>query len=210
MDIMARPDRHVDGSPGVDSSHAAQSGACARSVGHEGRDLTLTLSCKDCTIKARKDGAGLQSPLSDPRCLQNILEALAVEPDVDTLILAGHIETQLRTEGMQALERIAVLASDLAQLSLREPPAGSRDCQRCGIHPQRLFGDLQNALLADMPSFPDALKGGIARIQAAAAAPFDNACARCATDTSGDIAFAAESFEGLARFIMKQGYQIVV
>jgi hypothetical protein len=129
---------------------------------------------------------------------------------MDTLILAGHIETQLQTEGMQALERIVALANDLAHLSLREPPAASRDCGRCGIHPQRLFGELRSVLVADMPSFPDALKGGIARVQAAAAAPPDQACARCAGDTSGDIAFTAEAFEGLARFIMKQGFQIVV
>jgi hypothetical protein len=179
-------------------------------VGHEGRDLTLTLSCKDCAMNARPDGAAAASPLSDPRCLRNVLEALATEPGMDTLILAGHIETQLRKEGMEVLEGIVALANDLAHLSLREPPTGSRDCGRCGLHPQKLFGELRGVLVADMAAFPDALKGGISRVQAAASAPPDQSCARCALDTSGDVAFAAEAFEGLARSIMKQGFQIVV
>jgi hypothetical protein len=201
---------HVGGSPGVDPSPSKTTGSCARSVGHEGRDLTLTLSCKDCSLKARPDGSVPASPLSDPRCLRNLLEALAAEQGMDTLILAGHIETQLQAEGMEALERIVVLANDLAHLALREPPAGSRDCARCGLHPQRLFGELRNVLVADLSAFPEALKGGISRVQAASVAPADRACAQCAQDTSGDIAFTAEAFEGLARFIMKQGFQIVV
>ena len=210
MEIMSRSPSHVEVPQAVGTRNPEAPGACPRSVGHEGRDITLTLSCKDCAGRSRPDGTVPSSPLSDPRCLQNILEALAAEQGMDTLILAGHIETQVQAGGMQALERIVALAGDIAHLSMREPPAGHRDCGRCGLDPQKLFGELRQILLADLPAFPEALKGGLARVNAAASAPPDQACARCAADTSGDIAFTAEAFDGLARFIMKQGFQIVV
>ena len=210
MEIMAGPQSHVEVPQAVGSPGADAAAGCSRSVGHEGRDLTLTLACKDCARAALVECAGPRSPLSDPRCLGDIIEALSAEPDADTLILAGHIETQLRGPGMQALKGIVSLAGDLSHLSSREPPAGRRDCGRCGLEPRKLFGELRRILLADIASFPDALRGGMARVQSAASAPPDQACAGCASDTSGDIAFAAEAFNGLAGFIMKQGFQVVV
>jgi hypothetical protein len=111
---------------------------------------------------------------------------------------------------MAVLDRLVILANDLNHLSLREPPAGSRDCARCGLYPHQLFTGLREVLLSDLAEFPGALKGGIARLLTAASAPSGAACRQCLNDTGGDLAFAAESFEGLARFIMKQGFQIVV
>jgi hypothetical protein len=209
MDIMPRGLRHVQNSErdGSDADH--RPGGCSRSIGHEGRDLTLTLSCRDCGGKDPDGGAGPPYPLSNPKCLRNILEALSAEQGVDTLILAGHIETQIQSAGMAVMEKIVVLGNDLNHLSLRDPPKGSRDCARCGLHPQELFQDLRSVLLSDLADFPKALKGGISRVIAAASSS-DEACARCVGDTSGDLAFAAETFEGLARSLMKQGFQIVV
>ena len=209
MEIMAGPKSHVEvprGAPGTPAAPAA----CPRSVGHEGRDLTLTVSCKDCARAALLDAAGTKSPLSDPACLKNILEAVAAEPDADSIILAGHIETQVGPAGMRALERIVSLASDLSHLSAREPQAGQRDCTRCGLDPGNLFGEMRTILLSDLAAFPGALAGAAARLRSAASAPPDQACARCAADTAGDMAFASEAFNALAGFIMKQGFQVVV
>jgi len=210
MDIMPRGLGHVRNSQGDENDPDAPPGGCSRFVGHEGRDLTLTISCRDCGGKGPESGAGPPNPLSGPQCLRNILEALSAEQGVDAIILAGHLETQIQSGGMVVLERIVVLGNDLNHLSLREPPEGSRDCTRCGLHPHRLFQDLRSVLLSDMADFPGALKGGISRVMAAAASPSGEACARCVGDTSGDLAFAAETFEGLARLLMKQGFQIVV
>lgn len=177
------------------------SGSCRWSVGHEGRDLTLTFACKGCAHKG---------PVASSRCLHQALEAVASEQGVDTIVMAGHLETQIQAGGMAVLDRLAALANDLNQLSLRQPPAGSRDCARCGAHPGQLFAGLRTTLLSGPPDFPSALKGALVSVQQASGAPFGAACGRCLGDTSGDLVFIAESFEGLARFIMKQGFQIVV
>lgn len=176
-------------------------GGCRRSVGHEGRDLTMTFACKGCAQKGT---------VASPRCLRQALEALASEQGVDTIVMAGHLETQIQAGGMAVLDRLALLANDLDHLSLRQPPAGSRDCARCGAHPGELLAGLRTTLVSDPGEFPSAIKGALAGVQRASGAPFGAACGRCLADTSGDLAFVAESFEGLARFIMKQGFQIVV
>ena len=60
--------------------------ACKYSLGQEGRELVLTLSCKDCLGKG---------PFSDPSCMGLALEALSTENGVDMLIVSGHVECQL-------------------------------------------------------------------------------------------------------------------
>lgn len=193
---------HLDRQTARSPVHVEQaSGGCRWSVGHEGRDLTLTFACKGCAQKG---------PVASPRCLQQALEALASEQGVDTIVMAGHIETQIQAGGMAVLDKLAILANDLNHLSMRQPPAGSRDCVRCGAHPGQLFNGLRTKLLSDPPEFPSAMKDALAGVHQASGAPFGAACGRCLADTSGDLAFVAESFEGLARFIMKQGFQIVV
>ncbi|MBM4250076.1 MAG: hypothetical protein FJ149_11780 [Euryarchaeota archaeon] len=174
--------------------------ACRHSLGQEGRELVLTLECKEC---------GGRGPFSDPGCLGGALEVLSAESGVDSLIVSGHLECQLRPEGMAVLDRLVLLAGDLQQLSLRDPPRGYRDCGRCALRPAELFPSLRTVLLADAAGFPSALRDRIARLLATGR-PAGEVCRQCLTATAEDLDLLSRSFEELARFIIKQGFQIVV
>jgi hypothetical protein len=175
-------------------------GACKYSLGQEGRQLVLTLACRDC---------GGQGPFSDPACLGRALEALAAETGVDSLLVSGHVECQLQGEGMALLGRLVLLAGDLRQLSLRDPPRGTRDCGRCALRPGELFQSLRAVLLADAAGFPSSLRDRLARLLGAGAAAPET-CRACHAATAEDLELVARSFEELARYIIKQGFQIVV
>jgi hypothetical protein len=162
--------------------------------------MVLTLECKGC---------GGKGPLADGSCMGRALEALAAENAVDTIIISGHLETQLQRPGMAVLERIVALAGDMHQLSLRDPPHGCRDRQRCALRPGELFAGLRACLLSDAASFPSALRDRLARMMALVQSS-SQSCRPCLDGTAEDLDLLAESFGELARFIMKQGFQIVV
>lgn len=174
--------------------------ACRYGLGQEGRELVLTLSCKEC---------GGKGPFSDPGCLGRALEALSAESGVDSLIVSGHLECQLRPEGMAVLDRMVLLAGDLRQLSLRDPTRGCRDCSRCALRPGELFPSLRAVLLTDVAGFPAALRDRIARLLAMGQ-DAGQVCRRCLTATAEDLDMLSRAFEELARYIIKQGFQIVV
>jgi hypothetical protein len=174
--------------------------ACRYNLGQEGRQLVLELACRDC---------GGRGPFSDPACLGRALEALSTEVGVDSLLVSGHVECQLQSEGMALLGRLVILAGELRQLSLRDPPRGSRDCGRCALRPGELFTSLRAVLLADVAGFPAAVRDRIARLLGTGqtAGPV---CRQCLAATAEDLDLITRSFEGLARYIIKQGFQIVV
>jgi len=68
---------------------------------------------------------------------------------------------------------------------------------------------LRSVLLADAAGFPAALRDRIARLLGLG----QNAgevCRQCLTATAEDLDLLSQSFEELARYIIKQGFQIVV
>ena len=172
---------------------------CRWSTGNEGRELRLVLSCREC---------GGRGTLLSPECMRRALEALMSEQGADSIVLSGHLETQLQTGGMAVLQRIVRLASDLHHLAQREPPSGARDCVRCPFHPRALFSGLREALLSDPASLPGALRASLASLRSFS--PPAQACARCAAETAGDLAFASESCESMVRFLMKMGFQMAI
>ncbi len=174
--------------------------ACKYSLGQEGRELVLTLSCKECSGKG---------PFSDPACLGRALEALSAESGIDMLIVSGHVECQVQPDGMAVLDRLVLLAGDLHQLSLRDPPHGYRDCGRCALRPGELFNSLRSVLLADVAGFPPAVRDRIARLLGLGKTA-GQVCRQCLTATAEDLDLMSQSFEELARYIIKQGFQIVV
>ena len=174
--------------------------ACKYHLGQEGRQLVLTLECRDC---------GGRGPFSDPACLGRAMEALSAESGVDTLIASGPLESQLQPEGMALLGRMVVLAADLRQLSLRDPPRPLRECGRCALRPGELFSSLRSVLLADTAGFPAAVRDRIARLLGYGQTA-QEACRRCLTATAEDLDLVTQSFEELARYMIKQGFQIVV
>ena len=162
--------------------------------------MVLTLECKGCF------GRG---PLEDAACMGRALEALAAEDGIDTLIISGYCETQLQRPGMAVLERTGALAGDLQQLSLRDPPQGSRGCQRCPLRPGELFNSLHACIISDAPSFPSELRDRMARLMGMLPCSGPS-CRQCLAATAEDLDLVSGSFVDLARFIVKQGFQIVV
>lgn len=162
--------------------------------------MVLTLECKECSGKG---------PLEDAGCMGRALEALAAEKGVDALIISGPRETQLQRPGLAVLERTVELAVDLDQLSLREPPPDGRRCQRCPLRPGELFHSLHAGIMTDPASFPSAIRDRIARLVALFPSSGPS-CRQCLEATAEDLDLVCESFVGLARFIVRQGFQIVV
>jgi len=167
---------------------------CRSTLGHEGKDLKLTLDCLAC---------GGRGPFLDTACMKHALEALSRESGADTLTASGHVEVQLRSGGLAVLERIVSLGNDLDNLSKREPKG--RDCSRCRSNPGALFATLRDSLLADPAAFGDSLRAAMTN-----ARPSGANCDACLSETEYDIGFAADSFGELVRHIVRQGFQIIV
>lgn len=173
---------------------------CRWSTSNEGRELRLVLSCREC---------GLGGLLTSRECLRRALEALSSEQGADSIVLSGHLETQIRPGGMAVLQRIVLLASDLHHLSQREAPSGSRECMRCPFRPSSVFSALRERLLLDPGGLSDPLKEALLRLRAFQPRP-GSICAPCALETAGDLTFVTESYEGLVRFLMRAGFQMAV
>ncbi len=187
---------------GRKSSHGQEDETveCRWTTGNEGRELRLVIQCRDC---------GGRGPLLSQECLKRALEALSSEQGADSIVLSGHLETQIQPGGMAVLQRIVLLASDLHHLSQREPPSGSRECVRCPFQPCSLFSALRERLLTDPAGFADHLKDALVRLRSSSPRP-GSPCAPCVGETAGDISFVTESYESLVRFLMKAGFQMAV
>ncbi|MEM3342418.1 MAG: hypothetical protein QW728_06960 [Thermoplasmata archaeon] len=184
---------------------------CKYEVGYEARQLKMVMRCKEC---------GGRSSLKDEVCLGAVINALSRETGVDSIILAHFIETQYYEKSIELLKMLVSIANELTQLAGRDPIADAvgagmqvtsdqkRMCERCSLAPPYVFDQLRGVFIYDLVAFYEMLVGKVQ--EAGNAQGAGGICGQCVSTTMGDFSYIYEKFEELVKYIVKEGFQIVL
>lgn len=179
--------------------------ACKCEMRHEGAELRLVADCRAC-----KEGKG---DLEDPACLSGILEAWASGMAPDSIVLSSTVERQYSGKALEVLGRMSGLMTELERLSRRGQPAGmskdaSKRCAKCALAPARVFGDLAARLRKDPVDFYKEFRERAVKVSDAEFN--DEACSKCLASTKDDSGFVLDRFEDFLRYVVKEGFSIVL
>ena len=179
---------------------------CKCEMRHEGAELRLVADCRGC-----KDGKG---DLDDPACFLGILAAWGVGVVPDSIVLSGTVEAQYSGGAKEVFTRLAGLKAELERMSQR-PTAGEKAskeegkrCARCALAPSKVFNDLGQRMGPDMKGFYLLLRERAVKVSDASFN--DHTCNKCLTATKDDMEFVWDRFEGVLRYVIKEGFQVVV
>jgi hypothetical protein len=132
----------------------------------------------------------------------------------DSIVLSGTVEKQYSGKALEVLSRMAELMAELERLSRRDPTAveGAKDaakrCGKCILAPSKVFADLPVLLKKDMVGFYKEFRDRSVKVSDA---QFNEAlCVKCLASTKDDTAFVLDRFEGFLRFVVKEGFSIVL
>lgn len=180
--------------------------ACRCEMRHDGSELKLVADCRPC-----KDGKG---DLEDASCLAGILEAWTSGMTPDSIVLSGTVEKQYSGKALEVLSRMAELMAELDRLSRRGPPVGdgakdvAKRCGKCILGPSKVFTDLPPLLRKDIVGFYKEFRDRAVKVSDA---QFNDAlCVKCLASTKDDVGFVLDRFEGFLRFVVKEGFSIVL
>lgn len=179
---------------------------CKCEMRHEGAELRLVADCRAC-----KEGSG---DLDDPACFLSILSAWGEGVAPDSIVLAGTIEAQYSGCAKEVFTRLASLMAELERVSRRQTAGekaskeeGKR-CAKCSMAPAKVFGDLSGKFGPDMKEFYMSLRERAVKVSDASFN--DHTCNKCLTATKDDMGFIWDRFENVLRYIIKEGFQVVV
>jgi len=188
--------------------------ACEYEVGYEARELKMVAKCKEC---------GGRSTLKEGYCLSGIINSFSKESGVDTIILSHFIETQYNNKAIELIRMMTSLAGELTQLANRDPTQGMDDgmgnpipvspeqrraCEQCRFNPAFLYPSLRDAFVMDIEEFYRRLNDVVMDVGNSAGSV--GICGNCISTTLGDLNYIYDKFEELVRYIVRQGYQIVL
>jgi len=173
----------------------------------------MVAKCMDC-----QGGAGLVNE----KCLTGILNGLASEFNVDSVILSHYIETKYAEDSMQVLGMMVDVLKNLEQMVMREPyeeyfanneslSQSQRNqqkgaCGNCELKPEVIFSSLKGQFVKDISGFYSTFNDLTAKV----AANREGACDECITATKSDLIFLFNRLENFRAFVIHKGFQIVV
>jgi hypothetical protein len=171
---------------------------------HEGAELRLMADCRGC-----KEGKG---DLEDQTCFCGILGAWSSGITPDSIVLSGIVEKQYSGMALEIFSRMSVLLVEIDRLSRREPPiedkSRSKRCQKCDMAPSKVFSDLGPRLGKDMVGFYKEYRDRAVRVSDAQFN--DKVCSKCLDRTKDVMGFVVDRFEDFLRFVVKEGFKIVL
>lgn len=178
--------------------------ACKCEMRHEGADLKLSADCRGC-----KEGKG---DLEDPVCFAGILAAWSSGTSPDSIVLSGTVERQYSGKALEVFTRMSVLLVEIDRLSRRGPPEEDKElakrCAKCALSPSKVFSDLGPRLGKDMVGFYKEYRDRAVKVSDAKLN--DKVCSKCLDRTKDDMGFVVERFEDFLRFVVKEGFKIVL
>lgn len=172
---------------------------CKCEIKHEGQELKLVADCRSCE-KGKAD-------LDEDVCFGGILEAWGQGLGADTIVLSGTIETQYSGSAVELIDQMSGLLAELHRLSKKRHPK-DKLCERCKVSPSVIFGGLESGLKKDLSDFYMGYRAVATKISDASF--HDRACADCLASTKDDLNFFQARFEDLLRFIIREGFSIVL
>jgi hypothetical protein len=185
-----------------DRGKAEKVGTCSSSIKHEEGRLVLHMECRTCD---RGRGS-----LNDGVCFNGVVGAIAEGMATDVILLSGRNETQYSGPTVEMVRMVSEMRRGLMRLSARRPEGQGkkgRACKECPADPDALFGDLSAELSKGVGPFYEALRWAAERVEGSS---FDGPCTDCARSTMDDLHFLAVQYEDFVRFVLREGFSVVL
>ena len=159
--------------------------------------LSAVFDCKGCSR---------ESDLASDACWHGVTHAIADAPALDSIVLAGHVETEYAGAGLEAMERLRRIGAAARRLSARQAPSDSKTCAGCPLNPSRLFSECS-------AGFSGGVGPGQAAMGRASAAmmkgPPSTACQSCFNSSEKDLAYLWREYRSACDVILRDAYGIV-
>ncbi|MFH0815645.1 MAG: hypothetical protein V1934_02360 [Methanobacteriota archaeon] len=159
--------------------------------------LSAVFDCKGC---AR------ESDLASRVCWRGVTSAIADVSSLDSIVLAGYLETEYAGPGLEAMERLRRIGTAARRLAGRPAPSDSKACAECRLNPSRLFAECSAGFSGGVGS------GQVAIGRASAAmlrGPPSPSCQSCYNSSEKDLAYLWSEYRASCREILREAYGIV-
>ena len=196
-----------------DSQEQDEQFVCKYHLSHEQNQIAMVADCKECEGEAS---------LNEQACLTGILNGLAKEYNVDSVVLSHYIETKYADDSMQMLMMMVEILHQFEQMSIREPfkeyfaddeslsSSGKNQqkttCEKCEFKPEMGFSALKKEFLRDISGFYSELQKFSKRV----GTNKQEACAPCIKATKSDLIYLFNKLEDFRAFVIYKGFQIVI
>lgn len=159
--------------------------------------LSAVFDCKGC---AR------ESDLSSEVCWKGVTSAIADTAELDSIVLAGHIETEYAGAGLEAMESLRRVGTAARRLSARPAPSDSKACTGCPLNPARLFAECS-------AGFSGGIGSGLAAVGRTSAAmmrgPPAPSCQSCYNTSEKDLSYLWKEYRSACDEILREAFGIV-
>lgn len=168
------------------------------------------MDCRNCS---RGKGS-----LNDGTCFSAVVDAFADGMATDIIVLSGRNETCYSGPTVEMVAMVAEMRRGLERLSSRmlvtaegkgsaRTGAKDKDCNGCPAEPSTLFARLSSGLAKGVGPYYGELRGAAASIETSALV---GPCKECAKAAMDDLHFLAIQYETLVKFVVKEGFSVVL
>jgi hypothetical protein len=164
--------------------------------GERGR-LVARFDCKGCAREA---------DLASSACWNGVMEAITAMPSLDSIVLAGYVETEYTGAGLEALESFRRVGACARRAGVRAPPSDDRRCASCTMRPSQLFSDCASNLSKGADAGLVALRRAT---EAMMRGPPAAHCQSCFAASEKDLAFVWNQYRAACGMVLKEAYGIV-
>jgi flagellar protein FlaI len=166
---------------------------CDYSIQAIGDHIRLKMKCKGCEEKAS---------LLERRCRNSIIGILLDEPEPDSMILAGLVETLYEGDAIALVHRMTGISGMIRQYSRRSTGDAER-CAKCKRSPTYIFGKLAKAFRRSLPSFQREMA-----IQSSGLSTKKERCKECTKSTRSDLDSLSSEMDNLKSFVLRGAFRI--
>lgn len=167
---------------------------CEYSIQAIGDHVRLVVKCKGCDEKAS---------LLERKCRNNIIDILLGEPDPDSLILAGLVETLYEDEAITLISKMTDIMGKNVLFSRRATGDDPEGCSKCKTGPAHIFGKIRKAFKKGLPSLYRE-----AKVQSSGLSSRSERCEDCIQSTKSDLNSLSSEMNELRTFVLRGAFKI--
>lgn len=185
---------------------------CKSKVEYSYGKSNMLIECKGC------DGS---SDLGNEICLEQVLKELEEKTHIDSLILSGYAEKQYTELGIDLINILNKVSSELMRWSKRNPveefikmnkksttaeqKAQTKTCDGCELHPYKLYASLTDSFREDIPAFYKLFINHSMKLKNNRI-PHNCRNSKCVEDTSKQFVYLFTLIDELEIWVMENAY----
>ncbi|GEM_PF-2068532 len=201
---MAKRKKGVKGLMGLGGEEEEDLFGCDYHIDQSGSKKRLVLECTDCN-KAPS--------LNDQECLTSVLEIMADEMGVDTLVLSHYEDTEYFGPSMDVLRNLVDFMDSIEDFTMRDPVERYFDylsdkdkkklkCHGCTFNPSNVFSRLYNKFSQGIEKYEMEFNRIIREIDRSQNTHSE--CEECTYSTLEDLDYLKKEYEKLYKMTMRE------